>query len=75
MKHACCADAFDEEDEEEAEQKEQDQEGTDDKELDKEQLLYWEVSIAVISWTSLPEALLHLAPDLEASQAAQAQQI
>ena len=47
----CCADAFDEEDEEEAEQKEQGQEGTTDRELDKEQLLYWEVSTAPVSCT------------------------
>ena len=51
VRRACCADAFDEEDEDEAEQKAQEQDGTDDRDLDKEQLLYWEVSIALIACT------------------------
>ena len=74
LPHACCTDAFDEEDDDEAEQKEQDQEGTDDKELEKEQLLYWEVSIALISCAPPSELMLHPSPDLEASQPAPAQQ-
>ena len=62
MRHVCCADAFDEEDDDEAEQREQDQEGTDDKELDKEQLLYWEVSTALILCASPLEVMLRLSP-------------
>ncbi len=62
MRHVCCTDAFDEEDDDEAEQREQDQEGTDDKELDKEQLLYWEVSTALTSCTSPSEVMLRLSP-------------
>ena len=38
-------DAFDEEEEERAEENEQEKEGTNDEDLDREQMLYWEVCI------------------------------
>lgn len=38
-------DAFDEEEEERAEENEQEKEGTNDEDLDREEMLYWEVRI------------------------------